>query len=463
LHVTPAATQNDGETVRGYRPARMRPPKQSRADLKSLGTETMTAQSPAVASDTAGSPPSRWSQLITGILCMVMIANLQYGWTLFVNPIDQKHHWGTAAIQVAFSVFIATETWLVPIEGWFVDRFGPQVVVAIGGVFVAVAWSLNSVASSLWLLYVAAALSGIGAGAVYGTCVGNALKWFPDLRGLAAGLTAAGFGAGTAATVIPIREVILGYGYEHAFLWFGLGQGFVILLLSRLLRAPQPGETPKPAARLTHSLRDYTSVEMLRSPVFWVLYLMFVMVAASGLMATAQIAPIAKDFGLADQKVDIWFITATTLSAALVIDNILNGLARPFFGWVSDMIGREITMAIVFTLGALAYWSLGAFGNTPYMFILLAGLIFFTWGEIFSLFPAIATDTYGAKYATANAGLLYTAKGTAVWVVPLASLIKNQTGSWHAVFVVAAIMNITVAALALFVLKPMRRRITKHG
>jgi OFA family oxalate/formate antiporter-like MFS transporter len=423
----------------------------------------MTVQSSAVEAGVARPPVARWGQLVFGIVCMVMIANLQYGWTLFVAPIDQKYHWGTTAIQVAFSVFIATETWLVPIEGWFVDRFGPRVVVALGGVFVAGAWSLNSFASSLWELYIAAALSGVGAGAVYGTCVGNALKWFPDLRGLAAGLTAAGFGAGTAATVIPIREMILAYGYESAFLCFGLGQGFIIVLLSRLLRAPQAGETPKPAMRLTHSLRDYTPLEMLQSPVFWLLYLMFVMVAASGLIATAQIAPIAKDFGLADQQVSVVFVTATTLSAALVIDNILNGLARPFFGWISDIIGRETTMGIVFSLGAFAYWGLGTLGDTPYMFILLAGLIFFTWGEIFSLFPAIATDTYGAKYATANAGLLYTAKGAAVWVVPLASLIKNYSGTWHWVFVIAAIMNLTVAALALFVLKPMRRRITRLG
>jgi len=423
----------------------------------------VTVQSRTIESEVARPPTQRWGQLITGVFCMVMIANLQYGWTLFVNPINQKYHWGTAAIQLAFSIFIATETWLVPIEGWFVDRFGPRIVVALGGVFVAAAWTLNSFASSLWELYVAAALSGIGAGAVYGTCVGNALKWFPDLRGLAAGLTAAGFGAGTAATVVPIREVILAHGYESAFLWFGLGQGLVVVVLSRLLRAPQPGDTPKPTARLTHSLRDYAPLEMLRSPVFWLLYLMFVMVAASGLMATAQVAPIARDFGLADKSVNVFFVTATTLSAALVIDNILNGLARPFFGWVSDVIGRENTMAIVFTLGAFAYWGLSTFGHTPYMFILLAGMIFFTWGEIFSLFPAIATDTYGSKFATANAGLLYTAKGMAVWVVPVASLIKNYTGTWHWVFVISSIMNLTVALLALFVLKPMRRQIIKLG
>jgi MFS transporter, OFA family, oxalate/formate antiporter len=416
---------------------------------------SVASQAPARA---VASDASRWSQLIFGIICMVMIANLQYGWTLFVNPIDQKYHWGTAAIQVAFSIFIATETWLVPIEGWFVDRYGPRVVVAIGGILVAFAWYLDSIASSLTALYVAAAIAGVGAGAVYGTCVGNALKWFPDRRGLTAGLTAAGFGAGAAATVIPIRDVILAYGYESAFFWFGLGQGIVVLIVSQLLRAPQPGETPKAASRVSQSLRDYAPLEILKTPTFWLLYLMFVMVSASGLMATAQIAPIAKDFKLADQQVTIVFLTATTLSAALVIDNILNGLARPFFGWISDRIGRENTMAIVFVLGAVAYWTLGTIGNTPIAFIITAGLVFFTWGEIFSLFPSTCTDTFGVKYATTNAGLLYTAKGTSAWVVPLASILKDYTGSWHSVFVVATIMNLLVAGAAMFILKPMRRR-----
>jgi OFA family oxalate/formate antiporter-like MFS transporter len=419
----------------------------------------MTAQSPAAAPEAIGSSTGRWGQLLCGIACMVMIANLQYGWTLFVSPIDQKYHWGTTAIQVAFSIFVATETWLVPIEGWFVDRFGPRIVVAIGGVLVAGAWSLNSVVSSLAELYVAAALSGVGAGAVYGTCVGNALKWFPDLRGLAAGLTAAGFGAGAAATVMPIRATIVSSGYEAAFPWFGLGQGLIILVLSQLLRAPPLAATAKSAGPMP-SLSDYSPVEMMKSPVFWLLYLMFVMVAASGLMVTAQVALIATDFGIADREVTIFFVTATTLSTALVVDNVLNGLARPFFGWISDLAGRENTMAFVFSLGALAYWGLIAFGRGPYMFVVMAGLIFFTWGEIFSLFPSTSTDTYGTKYATANAGLLYTAKGAAVWIVPLASMIKNYSGHWHGVFVTAAAMNLAVAALALFVLKPMRSRMT---
>src|SRR5437588_10610961 len=202
------------------------------------------------ASAASGAVSGRWLQLIIGIVCMVMIANLQYGWTLFVGPIDAKYHWGRAAIQVAFSIFVLTETWLVPIEGWFVDRFGPRIVVVVGGVLVGIAWMLNYIADSLTLVYIAAAIGGIGAGGVYGTCVGNALKWFPDRRGLAAGLTAAGFGAGSALTIIPIQKVIAGTGYEAAFLWFGLAQGVIVVLLSLWLRAPVPGETPVAAARV---------------------------------------------------------------------------------------------------------------------------------------------------------------------------------------------------------------------
>jgi len=274
----------------------------------------------------------RWVQLIFGIVCMVMIANLQYGWTLFVLPIDQKYQWGRAAIQVAFSIFVLTETWLVPVEGWFVDRFGPKIVVLVGGILVGIAWVLNSVASSLAMLYIAAAIGGVGAGAVYGTCIGNALKWFPDRRGLCAGLTAAGFGAGSALTIIPIQKVIAGAGYEAAFLWFGLAQGIVVVVLSLLLRAPQPGETPTTQARVAQTTRDYAPWEMVQSPVFWVMYVMFVLVGAGGLMATAQLAPIAKDFKIDTVPVSLIGLTLPALTFALSIDRILNGITRPFFG-----------------------------------------------------------------------------------------------------------------------------------
>jgi MFS transporter, OFA family, oxalate/formate antiporter len=406
--------------------------------------------------ETTANNSYRWLQLLAGIICMVMVANLQYGWTYFVDPMDQAHHWGREGIQFAFSLFVATETWLVPVEAWFVDKFGPQRVIAFGGVMVAIAWGLNSVADSLPMLYLGAILSGIGAGAVYGTCVGNALKWFPDRRGLAARLTAAGFGAGAALTVYPIITTISTHGYQSAFLWFGLGQGIIILLLAAVLRAPKAGQVPAAAARVSQASRDFTPAEMLKSPIFYLLYVMFVLVAASGLVVTAQVAPIARDYKVAGVHVDLFFIAGTTIVVAGIVDNVLNGLARPTFGWISDHIGRENTMAIVFTCGAAAYWGLGSIGTSPVGFVFAAGLVYFTWGEIYSLFPATCTDTYGSKYAATNAGLLYTAKGTASFLVPVASAIQASTGSWHAVFVIATIANLVVAVLALFVLKPWR-------
>ena len=410
--------------------------------------------------DVARPPINRWLQLFLGIVCMAMIANLQYGWTLFVNPIDAKYHWGRAAIQIAFSIFVITETWLVPIEGYLVDRFGPRPVVLCGGILVGIAWVMNAYADSLMMFYVAAAVGGVGAGAVYGTCVGNALKWFPDRRGLAAGLTAAGFGMGSALTIIPISAIIKSSGYESAFLYFGIGQGLVVFLLSFGLLAPKKGDVPV-VANVIQSTRDYKWNEMVRTPVFWVMYVMFVMMAAGGLMATAQLAPIAKDFKIADIPVSILGLTLPALTFALSIDRVLNGLTRPFFGWVSDHIGRENTMFIAFGLEAVGIVLLSQFGQDPFWFVILTGMVFFAWGEIYSLFPSTVGDTYGSKFAATNAGLLYTAKGTASLLVPFTSVITQSTGSWHMVFYIAAAMNAVAAIMALAVLKPMRTKLTQ--
>jgi MFS transporter, OFA family, oxalate/formate antiporter len=424
-----------------------------------MATTSGAAETRAVASEA-----TRWGQLIFGILCMVMIANLQYGWTLFVNPIDQKYHWGRAAIQVAFTIFVLTETWLVPIEGYLVDRFGPKVMVCGSGVLVAIAWVINSVADSLTLLYIGAAVGGIGAGVIYGASVGNALKWFPDRRGLAAGLTAAGFGAGSALTVVPIANMIQASGYEAAFLWFGLGQGIIVVLAGLLLRAPEAGEVPAPAApAVQQTRRDYEWKEVLRSPPFWLMYVMFVMVGAGGLMATAQLAPIAKDFKIADVPVSLLGITLPALTFALSIDRVLNGLTRPFFGWVSDQIGRENTMFIAFLLEGIGIYALLLVANQPLLFVILSGVVFFAWGEIYSLFPATCTDLYGRKFATTNYGMLYTAKGTASLLVPLANVLTSATGTWNAVFIVAALLNIAAAVLALVALKSLRTRVMAQG
>lgn len=409
---------------------------------------------------TERTPTNRWIQLLIGIACMMLIANLQYGWTLFVQPIQQAHKWTIAEIQWAFSIFIALETWLTPAGGWLVDslgaRRGPKLAVVIGGIMVAIGWTLNAYAESLTLLYLGAAVSGIGAGFIYATCVGSAVKWFPDRRGLAVGCTAAGFGAGAAITVIPIKMMIESSGYAHTFLVFGIAQGVFLVVLAWLLRYPEAGDVPAvPSKNVQQSSHSYTPREMLSSPLFWVLYVMFVMVSSSGLMATAQLALIAADFGI-DKMVLVG--GASVLAVALVVDNIANGGARPFFGWVSDQIGRENTMIIAFTLGGAAYLFLGSVGSQPWLFVLFAALIFFTWGEIFSLFPSTCTDAFGPKYATTNTGLLYTAKGTSALLVPFANVIKTASGSWYTVFLVAALMNFLVVALALFVVKPMRRR-----
>jgi OFA family oxalate/formate antiporter-like MFS transporter len=332
-------------------------------------------------------------------------------------------------------------------------------MISMSGVLVAIAWVINSVADSLFLLYLGAAIGGIGAGVIYGGSVGNALKWFPDRRGLAAGLTAAGFGAGSALTVIPIANMIQSSGYESAFLWFGLGQGIVVVIVALFLRAPQPGEVATPAApAVQQSRRDFTPVEVLKTAPFWVMYAMFVMVGAGGLMAIAQLAPIANDYKIAGIPVSLLGLTLPALTFALTIDRVLNGVCRPFFGWVSDQIGRENTMFIAFFIEGIGIFALLYFANNPVLFVILSGIVFFAWGEIYSLFPATCTDIYGRKFATTNYGMLYTAKGTASLLVPLANVLTTYTASWHAVFYVAAIANIVAAVMALAVLRPLRQK-----
>ncbi len=407
-----------------------------------------------------GKPPAiRWLQLAFGIICMVMIANLQYGWTFFVGPIDQKFHWGTTAIQVAFSIFILTDTWLVPFEGYLIDHFGPRAVVLGGGVLVGVAWVTNSVAHSLPVLYFAAGLGGAGAGAVYGTAVGNTLKWFTDRRGLAAGLTAAGFGIGTAFTVSPIRNLIATHGYEVAFLTFGLIQGLSVIFFGFFLRAPKPGEVP-PAQlpRQSQTARNYQWIEAINTRMFWTMYVMFVMVASGGLVAVAQLAPMAKDFKVADVPVTLLWWTWPALTFTAKLNAYMNGLTRPFFGWVSDHLGRENTMFVAFVLEGLGILLMLHYATDPKLFVVLSGLVFFAWGEIYSLFPATCADIFGRKYCTTIYGILYTAKGTASLLVPLASYVSHRASGWALVFTIAASLNFIAALLAILVLRPARIR-----
>jgi MFS transporter, OFA family, oxalate/formate antiporter len=402
-----------------------------------------------------------WVQLVLGVICMACVANLQYGWTLFVNPIDAKYHWGRSAIQVAFTIFVLIETWLVPVEGYLVDRFGPKWVVLGGGILVAIAWVLNSNASSLTVLYFAAAVGGVGTGSVYGTCVGNALKWFPGRRGLAAGITASGFGAGAAITIVPISHMIDSSGYEHAFLFFGLLQGGIVFVISWMLLAP-PASLIAAKVKANQTAHGYTPMQVLRCPVFYLLYFMFVLIAVGGLTMAASMGPIAKDFKIEKVPVNLFGATMGALAFALFLNRIFDGVGRPFFGWLSDQIGREYTMALAFTCGALALYTLSQSGSNPLVFVLVTALYFGVYGEIFSLFPATAGDTFGAKFAAANNGMLYTAKGMGALLVPAAALIAKSHG-WGPVFSIAMVCNLTAAVLALFVLRPMRARHFARG
>jgi OFA family oxalate/formate antiporter-like MFS transporter len=407
---------------------------------------------------------NRWAQLVMGIICMAMVANLQYGWTLFVNPMHDKFGWTKAAIQVAFSIFVLCETWLVPVEGWLMDKFGPRPVVLVGGILAGLSWIMNSYASSLGMLYFSAVVGGIGAGAVYGTCVGNALKWFPDKRGLAAGLTAMGFGAGAALTVIPIANLVKSGGYDKAFFDFGLLQGIVVVVLALFLIRP-PTTTivaARKGAANPLTKRNFGPAEMLRTPVFWILYLCMVLVASGGLMAAAEVAPIAKDYGVDKIPINYFGAVLPLLTVALSIDSLVNGFTRPLTGWLSDHLGRENTMVLVFMVEGLAIWGLMHFGHSAMGFLIFAPLIFLGYGEIFSLFPAASGDTFGPKYAAANNGFLYTAKGTSSLLIPLANVLKASAGSWVPVLWIAGALPILAAGLAIFVLSPMRRRMLER-
>jgi len=410
----------------------------------------------------AATDRTRWTQLTLGIVAMVMIANLQYGWTLFVIPIQDNFHWSRAAIQVTFTTFIFVETWLVPAEGYLIDRFGPRLMTVMGGVLVAISWVMYSQATWIWTFYFGAVIGGVGAGIVYGTTVGQALKWFPDRRGLAAGLTAAGFGAGSALTIVPLANMITSSGFQHTFFVFALIQGACVVVIGLFLRAPKAGEATRMSASTAvhQTKRDFLPREMLRTPLFYIMYVAMLCVAAGGLMATAQLAPIAKDFIVDEVPVTLLLITLPALQWALVMDRVLNGLARPTFGWISDQIGRENTMLFAFTLEGVIILTMIHFAANPLLFVLMSGLLFFAYGEVFSLFPALSADTWGRKYATTNYGFLYTSKGTAALLVPFANVLKDATGSWLPIFEIAAGLNFVAAFLAFFVIKPMCARKT---
>jgi MFS transporter, OFA family, oxalate/formate antiporter len=407
---------------------------------------------------------NRWAQLVAGIVAMMAVANLQYAWTLFTKPIQAHLHVSLTAVQWTFALFIALETWLVPFEGYLVDRIGPRFMLGVGAILVGLGWMGSGWAETLRGLYFWYAVGGIGAGIVYGGTIGNALKWFPDYRGLCVGLTAGAYGIGTALTIAPVDKMIRATGYQHTFIVWGIIQGVVVLFAALFLAKPPEGWSPPGWAakqatlrsRVTTSAVDLTPWQMLGQPSFYVVYLMMTMLAFGGIVVTAQLSPMAVSYHV-DKVIVAFGLSALVL--AVEIDRILNGLTRPFWGWVSDRIGRENAIFISFLLEAAAVFALLQLISHPIWFIVLSGLCFFAWGNIYSLFPSITADLYGKKWATTNYGVVYTAKGLAtIFAAPGAAWLFEKTGSWTKVFWAMIICDVIAAFMALLWLKPLAAR-----
>ena len=409
---------------------------------------------------------NRWNQLILAVIAMMAISSPQYVWTLFTGPLNQKLGITLAQLQWTFSLLIILQTWLSPFQAYLVDRFGPRLLIAIGALSSGGSWVLSAWVDNIWALYFTyGVLGGFGTGIIYVGIIGLMVRWFPDRRGLATGLAAAGYGFGAFFTSFPIDSMIKSAGYAHTLVVWGVIQGVIGIVAAQWLRTPPEnyqvsGAAPTSAIAAQQTQRSYAPREMLQSPVFYLLFLMMSMMSTSGLMVVSNVGPFAKEFGVADMLV----AGMAALPLSLTLSRVTNGLTRPFFGWVSDHIGRETTMALAFSLEAVAILILFAFIDRPALFVVLTGLVFFGWGEIFSLFPSTLTDTFGPKYAATNYGFLYIAQGIgSILGGPAAAFLKQTTGSWTIVFIVVAVLDAVTALLAITLLRAMRRKHFERG
>ena len=404
---------------------------------------------------------NRWSQLVLGLIAMMAISSPQYVWTLFTGPLNQKLGTTLAELQWTFSLLIILQTWCSPLQAYLVDRFGPRLLISAGAAMSGGGWILSAYVDNIWALYFTyGVICGFGTGIIYVGVIGLMVRWFPDRRGLATGLAAAGYGFGAFFTSFPIDSMIKSSGYAHTLIVWGIIQGVIGIAAAQGLRIPAEGWQPdgySPATASTAQVaRSYTPSEMLRSPVFWLLFFMMSLMSTSGLMVTSNVGPFAREYKVAEMLV----LGMAALPLSLTLSRVTNGLTRPFFGWVSDHIGREMTMFVAFSLEAVAILVLFAFIDRPALFVVLTGLVFFGWGEIFSLFPSTLTDTFGPKYAATNYGFLYIAQGVgSILGGPAAAYLKQVTGSWSSVFITVAALDVITAVLAITALRAIR---TKH-
>jgi OFA family oxalate/formate antiporter-like MFS transporter len=406
------------------------------------------------------SAATRWWQLLMGFIVMMVISSPQYVWTLFVPSFQKTTGALLSEVQWTITILIVLQTWLSPVQGFLVEKLGPKLLIGLGALLSGAGWIASSSITSLWGLYASyGLLCGVGTGIVYIGIIGLMVKWFPERRGFATGVVAAGYGFGAILTTFPIDGMLKASGYQHTLFIFGSLFAAVGVVGALALRAPLDAEVAA-QPKLASAASSATPREMLKSPVFWLMFVMMSMMSTGGLMVITQFTSFAKAFGIdGSTSVTILGMTMAAIPAALTFDRITNGLTRPFFGFVSDHIGRENTMGIAFILEGIAIYMMLQYRSDPFMLIVLSGLVFFGWGEIFSLFPSTLTDTFGTQYATTNYGFLYMAQGIgSILGAPVAAMIFEKTASWMPVFALVIGMDILTGLLALFVLKPMRRR-----
>lgn len=402
---------------------------------------------------------NRWNQLILGVIAMMAISSPQYVWTLFTGPLSARLGTTLTQLQWTFSLLIILQTWFSPFQAYLVDRCGPRALISVGALLAGGSWMLSATVNNIWALYFAyGVLGGFGTGIVYVGVIGLMVRWFPDRRGLATGLAAAGYGFGAIFTSFPIDGMIKSAGYAQTLLVWGLIQGVIGIAAAQWLRVPPntaPAVPVTPASPAWQSRRNYSPRQMLASPIFYLLFAMMSMMSTGGLMVVSNVGPFAKDFGVANAPV----LGMAALPLSLTLSRFTNGLTRPCFGWISDHIGREATMALAFALEALAIVILFAYISQPALFVVLTGLVFFGWGEIFSLFPATLTDTFGPQYAATNYGFLYIAQGVgSILGGPAAAFLREITGGWIAVFAAVAVLDALTALLAITALRRLRRK-----
>jgi len=384
---------------------------------------------------------NKWFQLGASLIAMIMIANLQYAWTLFVGPLQKGSGWKLSDIQFAFTLFILFQTWVQPFDGWLIDRLGPRGFVTAAGALCGLGWAGMGSATSLPMLYVLYCLAGTGAAFVYSGAVGSALKWFKERRGLASGIMTAGFGGGTALFIPFIQSSISSNGYRSTFIATGILQGTVIAVVAQFLRHPPAVAAPTGAAqgKVSAALekKQFTTMEVLRTTQFYVMYVAFVLMATGGLLVTANAGPMAKSWGF-------------SITLAATLSPLANGAARILWGWASDRLGRENTMMLTFVLQAfclVAVATLGQISTAWFVATLIA--VYSTWGQIYSLFPSTSGDYFGTRHATSNYAVLYTAKGVASIIGGyVAALLYEQSGTWAMGFYGSAVMALVAAGLA---------------